>query len=103
TATVCGAASCVGLSWLLATAPLQPTLRAHDAVLAFTLLFLLLHGTLAAVLTALQALRVHHGHVSLAAPYEPAVVAILWRFCTLACALAWVLMALLPLAFGAPP
>jgi len=97
-----GALSCVGLILLLAGAGLQPELRAHDAVLAFTLVFLLLHGALATVLAALQALRVHHGHVSLAAPYEPAVVAMLWRFCTLATAAAWVLMAMLPLAFGSP-
>ena len=95
-----GALACAGLSGLLATAALQPTLRAHDAVLTFTLVFLLLHGALATVLAALQALRVHHGHVSLAAPYEPAVVAMLWRFCTLATAVAWVMMALLPMAFG---
>ncbi|MDP3224013.1 MAG: hypothetical protein Q8M96_12865, partial [Rubrivivax sp.] len=97
-----GVLACAGLSWLLATAGLQPGLRAHDAVLAFTLIFLLLHAALAAVLAALQALRVHHGHVSLAAPYEPAVVAMWWKFCTLATAAAWVLMALLPLAFGNP-
>jgi len=30
------------------------------------------------------------------------VVAMLWRFCTLATAAAWVLMAMLPLAFGSP-
>ena len=95
-----GALACFGLIGLLAGAGLQPGLHAHDAVLAFTLIFLLLRGALATVLTALQALRVHLGHVSLAAPYEPAVVAILWRFCTLATAAAWVLMAMLPLAFG---
>jgi hypothetical protein len=39
----------------------------------------------------------------LSAPYEPGVVALLWQFCTFACALAWALMALLPMAFGAPP
>jgi cytochrome c oxidase subunit I+III len=97
-----GAAACAALGWLLAVAGLEPTVRAHDAVLAFTLVFLLLHGALATVLAALQALRVHHGHVSLAAPYEPAVVAMLWRFCALATAAAWVLMAMLPLAFGSP-
>jgi cytochrome c oxidase subunit I+III len=44
---------------------------------------------------------VHHGHVSLQAPYEPGVVAMLWQFCAMATALAWGIMALLPLAFGA--
>jgi hypothetical protein len=39
--------------------------------------------------------------VSLQAPYEPGVVAMLWQFCTLATALAWGLLALLPLAAGA--
>ena len=75
----------------------------HDAVLSFTLIYLLLHGALAAVLAALQALRVGLGRVSLMAPYEPGVVAMWWRFCALATALAWALMAMLPLAFGARP
>jgi cytochrome c oxidase subunit I+III len=98
-----GVAGCAGLLWVWTHAALQPTLRAHDAVLSFTLAFLLLHGALASVLAALQAVRVHHGHVHLSAPYEPGVVALLWQFCTFACALAWALMALLPMAFGAPP
>jgi cytochrome c oxidase subunit I+III len=98
-----GVAGCAGLLWLLLTADLQPELRAQDSVLSFTLLFLLLHGALAAVLSALQALRVHHGRVSFMAPYEPGVVAMLWQFCVLATALAWALMALLPMAFGAVP
>jgi cytochrome c oxidase subunit I+III len=96
-----GAAACAVLLWVLGTAGLQPTQSAHDSVLAFTLLFLLLHGALATVLAALQALRVHHGRVSLQAPYEPGVVAMLWQFCVLATALAWGVMAMLPLAFGA--
>jgi cytochrome c oxidase subunit I+III len=98
-----GVAGCGGLLWLLLTADLQPELRAQDSVLSFTLLFLLLHGALAAVLSALQALRVHHGRVGFQAPYEPGVVAILWQFCVLATGLAWALMALLPMAFGAVP
>jgi cytochrome c oxidase subunit I+III len=69
-------------------------------VLTFTLVFLLLHGALATVLAALQALRVHRGHVSLAAPYEPAVVAICGASAPWPPPLAWVLMALLPMAFG---
>jgi cytochrome c oxidase subunit I+III len=72
-------------------------------VLSFTLLFLLLHGALAAVLSALQAMRVHHGRVGFLAPYEPGVVTMLWQFCVLAIALAWALMALLPMAFEAVP
>ena len=102
-ASTCGVAACAGLLWLLLTAGLQPTLRAHDAVLAFTLIYLLLHGALAAVLAALQALRVGLGRVSMMAPYEPGVVAMWWQFCALATALAWALMAMLPLAFGARP
>jgi len=97
-----GVAGCAGLLWVQAHAALQPALRAQDAVLSFTLLFLLLHGALASVLAALQALRVRRGHVSLSAPYEPGVVAMVWQFCTVATALAWALMALLPMAFGAP-
>lgn len=102
-AFACGVAGCAGLLWLLTTAGLQPRLHAHDAVLSFTLVFLLLHGALASVLSALQALRVRSGRVSLLAPYEPGVVTMVWQFCALATALAWALMALLPMAFGARP
>jgi cytochrome c oxidase subunit I+III len=98
-----GLAGCAGVLWLLLTADLQPRLRAHDSVLSFTLVFLLLHGALAAVLSALQALRVRRGRVRLLAPYEPGVVTLFWQFCVLAHALAWALMALLPMAFGARP
>ena len=50
-----GLLGCGGLGALLAGAGLAPTRNAHDAVLAFTLAFLLLHGALASVLAALQA------------------------------------------------
>jgi len=96
-----GLLGCLGLAGLLASAPLQPERSAHDAVLAFTLVFLLLHGALATVLAALQAWRVQLGHVGTHAPYEPGVVALLWQFTTGAAALAWLSMALLPLGLGA--
>ena len=85
---------------MLGGAGLQPRETAHDAVLSFTLLFLLAHAALAAVVTALQAWRVRLGYVGAKAPYEPLVAALLWRFTAGAAALAWLVMAVLPLAFG---
>ena len=100
-AAACGALGCAGLIVLLVLAPLQPSQLAHDAVLTFTLYYLLLHAALATVLTALQAWRVQRGYVGLHAPYEPAVVVLWWRFTAGAAAVAWLVMALLPLAFRA--
>jgi cytochrome c oxidase subunit I+III len=98
-----GLVACAGLVALLASAPLQPSANAHDAVLAFTLIYLLLHAALAAVLTALQAWRVQLGYVGRRAPYEPGVVALLWLFTTGAIVLAWLAMPVLQLLLGAPP
>jgi cytochrome c oxidase subunit I+III len=92
---------CGGLATLLVSAGLQPRQTAHDAVLSFTLLFLLAHAALAAVMSALQAWRVRLGYVGLRAPYEPLVVALWWRFTTGAAGVAWLVMSVLPLAFGA--
>ncbi|MBZ8138367.1 cytochrome c oxidase subunit I [Rubrivivax gelatinosus] len=100
-AAACGAAGCAGLIALLAGAPLAPTTNAHDAVIAFTLAFLLLHGAVAALLSLLQAARVRRGYVGAAAPYEPAVVALFWGFTAAAAAAAWVALSGLPPAFGA--
>jgi cytochrome c oxidase subunit I+III len=95
-AAACGVAGCVVLAAALAGAGLAPTRSAHDAMLTFLLVYLLLHGGLAVVLALLQAARVRHGHVGLQAPYEPGVVAILWLFVAGAAAVAWVAFGLLP-------
>ncbi|WP_043528046.1 cytochrome c oxidase subunit I [Litchfieldella xinjiangensis] len=63
--------------WL---APLSPTETAHDAVLVVALLYVLIHGSLAPVLSLLQGLRVRYGYVGAHAPYEPAIVAWFWRY-----------------------
>uniref|UniRef100_UPI0017951811 cytochrome c oxidase subunit I n=1 Tax=Methylibium sp. TaxID=2067992 RepID=UPI0017951811 len=68
-----GLLACGGLAALIVTAPLSPTRSAHDAMIAFTLAFLLVHGALATVATVLQAWRVRLGYVSALAPYEPGV------------------------------
>lgn len=99
-AAACGLVGSAGLGALLAVAPLQPSLGAHDATLAFTLAFLLVHMLIATVLAALQALRVRRGHVGAHAPYEIAVVAPFWRFTTGALAVAWAAFALLPMGFA---
>jgi cytochrome c oxidase subunit I+III len=102
-ACACAGLAGAGLVGLLASAQLQPRENAHDAVLCFTLWFLLAHAALAAVMSALQAWRVHLGYVGLRAPYEPVVVALWWRFTAGAAAVAWLVVVVLPLAFGAQP
>jgi cytochrome c oxidase subunit I+III len=97
----CGTAGCAVLVYLLATAPLQPRATAHDAVMAFTVAFLLLHGALAAVVTALQAWRVRRGYIGIHAPYEPLVTGMLWSFTAGAALLAWLLLVGLPALLGA--
>ncbi|MGE0315104.1 MAG: cytochrome c oxidase subunit I [Lautropia sp.] len=92
-------AAASGLIALLALAPLAPTAGAHDAILAFALCYLLLHTALGGVLAVLQALRVRQGHVGEHAPYEPGVVSSFQAFAAGACATAWAVFALLPLAF----
>ena len=52
------------LLWLLLTAGLEPKATAHDAIIFVMLTYSLIHCTLAAVLTALQAWRVSYGYVS---------------------------------------
>jgi cytochrome c oxidase subunit I+III len=99
-ATACGLVASAGLAALLATAPLEPVRSAHDAMISFMLCFLLLHSLLAAVLTALQAIRVRIRYVGARAPYEPLVVAHFWSFTAGAAAVACVAFALLPWAFG---
>jgi cytochrome c oxidase subunit I+III len=95
----CGVLGCAAIVALLVLADLVPTRSAHDAVLVFTLAFLLVHGALATVLTALQAARVWYGYVGLHAPYEPVVVGMVWLFTTGAVVASWIAVSLLPLAF----
>ncbi|MFY0990383.1 cytochrome c oxidase subunit I [Halomonas sp. C05BenzN] len=65
---------------LLWRAELAPTASAHDAVLLVALLYALAHGLLAGVLTLLQGRRATLGYVSARLPFEPGVVALLWRY-----------------------
>jgi len=68
------------LIWVLVNAGLQITETAHDAVVFVMLFYSIMHCALAAVLTALQALRVGYGYVGEKAPYEPVVVLQLWYY-----------------------
>jgi len=70
----------VMLLWLMLSAGLAPTETAHDAVVFVMLAYSLIHCTLAAVLTGLQAWRVALGYVGDKAPYEPVVVEQLWYY-----------------------
>ncbi|WP_019624806.1 cytochrome c oxidase subunit I [Thioalkalivibrio thiocyanoxidans] len=77
-----GAAHFAVLLWLTLEAPLEPTGNSHDAVLLMLLIYLLFHGALAALLTAMQALRVARGYIGVRLPYEPVVLRPLWIYTT---------------------
>ncbi|WKD29814.1 cytochrome c oxidase subunit I [Halomonas sp. KG2] len=66
--------------WALWRADLSPTQTTHDAVMLVGLVYALFHGGLAVILTVLQGMRVGYGYVGAQAPFEPAVVALLWRY-----------------------
>tara|TARA_R110002012_G_scaffold9197_14_gene42261 strand:- start:565 stop:3105 length:2541 start_codon:yes stop_codon:yes gene_type:complete len=66
--------------WVLLNANLEVTETTHDAVIMVGLLYVLLHAALGCVLSLLQGLRVGYGYVGAHAPFEPAVVNILWRY-----------------------
>ncbi|TBV00683.1 cytochrome c oxidase subunit I [Phytopseudomonas dryadis] len=68
------------LFWALLAGDLAPRATAHDAVIFVLLVYSLGHGLLAAVLSALQALRVRYGYVSATSPYEPLVVEQWWNY-----------------------
>ncbi len=68
------------LLWALLGGELAPRQTAHDAVIAVVLGYSLVHGLLAAVLSALQGWRVRYGYVSVETPYEPLVVEQLWYY-----------------------
>ena len=68
------------LLWIYLKAPLLPQRSAHDSVLSVMLLYLLLHGGLAVVLTALQALRVRLAYISPRVPYELFVLRPFWGY-----------------------
>jgi len=89
------------LAWVLISAPLTPGDLAHDAVLTVMLYYLLLHGGLAAILTALQAMRVRIGYVSLRLPYEPVVVQPFWTFTLGVFWMSFAAFVLLPMFWGA--
>jgi len=89
------------LGWLLLQARLAPTATAHDAVIAVAMAYVIGHCGLAAVVTALQALRARRGYVGNAAPYEPQVLAPLWSFNLALLASAWLALAVFPLTWGA--
>ena len=75
-----GAAHFALLLWLTLEAPLEATDNSHDAVLLVLLIYLLFHGGLSVLLTAMQALRVTRGYVSAQLPYEPVVLRPLWIY-----------------------
>ena len=91
----------VGLTgWALWQAELAPTQTSHDAVMLVGLVYALFHGGLAVVLTVLQGLRVGYGYVGAHAPFEPGVVALLWRYNVVTFGLLIGALAVLPRVLG---
>ncbi|SDR78353.1 cytochrome c oxidase subunit I+III [Halopseudomonas litoralis] len=94
-----GLAHVVLLTWLALAADLSPTSSAHDAVLAVMLGYLLFHGALAAILTAMQAVRVRCGYVGAHLPYEPLVLQPFWSYTLGVFWLSFAAFILLPMAW----
>ena len=98
-----GLLQALGLAWIVWQTPLAPTARAHDALIAVTLGYVLLHCALAPLFCALQAWRVRLGLVGERAPYEPAVVEHWWNYCLLVFWVSYFALALLPRGWGGGP
>lgn len=88
------------LLWALLGGALAPRASAHDAVVVVLLSYSLLHGLLASVLSALQAMRVRWGYVGAHAPYEPLVVAQLWHYNLAVLWISYCALVLFPPTFG---
>ena len=94
-----GSAHALSLLWILLGADLAPRSLAHDAVMAVMLGYLLFHGALVAVLTAMQAMRVRLGLVNVQLPYEPVVLQPLWSYTLAIFWIAFAAFILLPMAW----
>lgn len=88
------------LLWTLLSAELSPRATAHDAVIVVLLVYSLAHCLLAAMLSGLQALRVHHGYVCAQTPYEPLVVEQLWQYNLAVLWITYCSVVLFPPTFG---
>ena len=84
---------------LFIAADLNPTVLAHDAALAVMLGYLLFHGALTPLLTAMQALRVRLGYVGSRLPFEPVVLQPLWTYTLAVFWIAFAAFILLPMAW----
>jgi len=75
-----GGAHWLTLAWVLHDAALATTESAHDALLWFMLVYLMVHAGLAVLFSTLQALRVRAGYVGRQFPYEPFVIRPFWLY-----------------------
>jgi len=98
--TALGAAHWVVLLYATLSAPLAVTEQSHDAMLLVMLMYLLFHGLVATILTALQAWRVRLGWVNRALPYEPVVLRPFWGYTLGIYWLSVVVFLLVPLTWG---
>lgn len=99
-AAALGAAVMGLILWTLIGGNLQPRHTAHDAVITFNLLYILVHVGMATIASALQALRVGYGYVNAAAPYEPLVVSQLWYYNVVVAWTSYLALVLFPMAWG---
>jgi cytochrome c oxidase subunit I+III len=88
------------LVWILLSAPLRPTDLAHDAILTVMLLYLLIHGGLAVILTVMQSIRAGYGYVGADLPYEAIVLRPFWVYTLGIFWLAFAAFILLPMAWS---
>lgn len=96
-----GLAQSALLLWALLDAGLSPRASAHDALLTFAVIYLLVHCLLGCGLLALQVWRVRLGLVNATRPYEPFVVAPLWQYNLGVLVSAYIALLLFPLSWGA--
>lgn len=93
---VFGVLHCAGIGWLFSESYLQFTLLTHDALIMFSLLYLMFHSLLAVVVTLMQIFRVRTGYVSAQLSYEFFVLAPWWHYTT------FVALSVLIIFAGAP-
>ena len=96
-----GLAQSALLLWALLDAGLAPRASAHDALLMFAVIYMLVHCVLGCVLLALQSWRVRLSLVNAECPYEPFVVAPLWQYNLGVLASGYVALLLFPLSWSA--
>ncbi|MDI9817585.1 MULTISPECIES: cytochrome c oxidase subunit I [unclassified Legionella] len=95
-----GLIHCVILLWVIINSSLNPTQIAHDAVIEVILLYQLIHGVIAVIITFQLALRVFYGYIGTQSLYEPVVVEQWWIYTAIVFWLTYAAIVLLPMSWG---